>query len=248
MKKHKMLKRIFLALCIFVVGCLAAFGIYLSNYHAGDADALAAMSSPSEGVHVVATDETIAFVPENSIKAGIVYYPGMKIRGEAYSVMADSLASDGYLCVLVNMPLNMSVLNPDVALTIVDEWPEVKDWYIGGHSMGGQVAQKCALNHPGTFKGVITVARQLDFDFSDSTIAVLGVYGSNDKICTLEEVAEDEVLTNNDCYTEVILDGGCHGYFGNYGFQRWDGEPTITREEQMQATVDAILEFLNAGH
>ena len=223
-----------------------AFGIYLSNYHAGDEDALAVIHSPSEGVTVVATDETIAFVPQGSAKAGVVFYPGMKIRGEAYSLLADSLAANGYLCVLVNMPLNMSVLDSDAALSVIDAWPEVNDWYIGGHSMGGQVAQKCALNHPGTFKGVITIARQLDYDFSENNTPVLGIYGSKDEICTLEEVAEDESLTNDECYTEVMIYCGCHGYFGNYGVQQWDGEPTITQEEQLQATVDAILEFIRA--
>jgi len=244
MKKAKTIKRIIAAPVILIVVCLAAFGVYLYDCHAGDADALRGIASPSEGVSVVITDDAIAFVPEGVVKAGIIFYPGMKIRGEAYSLLADPLAGNGYLCVLVNMPLNMSVLNSDAALSVMEAWPETEDWYIGGHSMGGQSAQKCVLDHPGVFQGLITVGRQLDYDFTDNDTPILGIYGSKDAICTPENVTENESRKNADRYTELIIDGGCHGYFGNYGDQRWDGEPTVSREEQLQATVSAILDFV----
>jgi hypothetical protein len=32
---------------------------------------------------------------------------------------------------------------------------------------------------------------------------------------------------------EVVITGGCHAYFGNYGSQDGDGVPTITNEEQI---------------
>ena len=229
---------------MLIAACLIGFGIYLSDPHTADAEAQERISHPSQGVAVNDAEENITFVPEGNIKAGIVYYPGMKIRGGAYSLMADALAGEGYLCVLVNMPLNMSVLNSDAALSITKQWPDVKDWYIGGDSMGGQSAQKCVLDHPGVFKGLITVARQLDYDFSDNETPILGIYGSHDQICTAEDTENDASNTNEACYTEVMIEGGTHGYFGNYGIQQWDGEPGITREEQMKQTVDAILSFL----
>jgi hypothetical protein len=40
---------------------------------------------------------------------------------------------------------------------------------------------------------------------------------------------------------EVVIEGGCHSYFGSYGMQEGDGMPTITREEQLEETVEAIL-------
>jgi hypothetical protein len=39
---------------------------------------------------------------------------------------------------------------------------------------------------------------------------------------------------------EVVIEGGCHSYFGSYGMQEGDGTPTITREQQMEETVEAI--------
>ena len=43
-----------------------------------------------------------------------------------------------------------------------------------------------------------------------------------------------------------MIEGGCHAYFGAYGAQKGDGEPSITREEQLRQTVEAILGLLPA--
>lgn len=42
-------------------------------------------------------------------------------------------------------------------------------------------------------------------------------------------------------FTEVVLDGGCHAYFGMYGPQDGDGTPTISNEDQITMTVEHIL-------
>ena len=44
--------------------------------------------------------------------------------------------------------------------------------------------------------------------------------------------------------TEVVLDGGCHAQFGSYGPQDGDGIPTISGEEQVRQTVEAIVAFV----
>ena len=41
-------------------------------------------------------------------------------------------------------------------------------------------------------------------------------------------------------FTEVILDGGCHAYFGMYGPQDGDGTPTISNEDQIYMTAHYI--------
>ena len=43
---------------------------------------------------------------------------------------------------------------------------------------------------------------------------------------------------------ELILDGGCHAQFGNYGPQDGDGVPTLSGEEQIRQTADAITVFI----
>ena len=44
--------------------------------------------------------------------------------------------------------------------------------------------------------------------------------------------------------TEVLLDGGCHAQFGSYGPQDGDGIPTISGEEQVRQTAEAIAAFI----
>ena len=43
---------------------------------------------------------------------------------------------------------------------------------------------------------------------------------------------------------EVVLDGGCHAQFGSYGPQDGDGIPTISGEEQVRETAEAIAAFV----
>ena len=51
----------------------------------------------------------------------------------------------------------------------------------------------------------------------------------------------------NLCYdfTEVIIQGGNHAGFGMYGLQDGDGQATVSNIEQINQTVDAILDFIN---
>ena len=44
-----------------------------------------------------------------------------------------------------------------------------------------------------------------------------------------------------DDFTEVVIKGGNHAQFGNYGEQKGDGSPAITAAAQQKETVDAII-------
>jgi hypothetical protein len=47
-------------------------------------------------------------------------------------------------------------------------------------------------------------------------------------------------------FTEVIIDGGCHAYFGMYGAQKGDGTPKISNEEQIIITAEEIEKLVKA--
>ena len=51
-------------------------------------------------------------------------------------------------------------------------------------------------------------------------------------------------MYNDGYYTEKIIDGGCHSYYGMYGAQAGDGIPTITNIEQIRITADEIEKIL----
>ena len=42
---------------------------------------------------------------------------------------------------------------------------------------------------------------------------------------------------------EMMIDGGCHAYFGMYGAQDGDGMPSIANEEQIYLTAEKISEI-----
>ena len=44
-------------------------------------------------------------------------------------------------------------------------------------------------------------------------------------------------------FTEIVIPGGCHAYFGSYGPQEGDGTPQISNEEQIRFTANAIGDF-----
>ena len=79
------------------------------------------------------------FAPE-SPTAGLIFYPGGKVENTAYAPLLHDLAEGGILCVLVKMPCNLAVLGMNAADGIPECFPEVTDWYIGGHSLGGAMA------------------------------------------------------------------------------------------------------------
>jgi hypothetical protein len=74
-------------------------------------------------------------------------------------------------------------------------------------------------------------------------LGVVSVLASNDKVLNQKNYEKNKKNLPGD-YQEVMIEGGCHAYFGYYGTQRGDGKATITREEQMEMTVNAILNFV----
>ena len=59
-----------------------------------------------------------------------------------------------------------------------------------------------------------------------------------------EKYNENKInLTDN--LTEIVIEGGCHAYFGMYGAQDGDGTPTITNEMQITTTANEIKKFID---
>ena len=70
-----------------------------------------------------------------------------------------------------------------------------------------------------------------------------GGYGSEDGVLNREAYA-DAFPHLPDKSIEIVIDGGCHAFFANYGPQAGDGTPTISREEQITRTSKAVAEFV----
>lgn len=148
----------------------------------------------------------------------------------------------GILCALVQMPANLAVLDMNAADGLRQQHPEVKEWYIAGHSLGGAMAASYAAEHAEDFSGLILLAAYSTADLTGTQLRVLSVYGSEDGVLDREAYAENRANLPSDT-VELVLEGGCHAQFGSYGEQDGDGEPTMTGEEQLRRTAAAIASF-----
>ncbi len=210
-------------------------------YRAGDL-AWEYIENPKDGVTVEYVDNTIVFAPENP-KAGFIFYPGALVETEAYAPLMEQLAEKDIECIIVEMPFYLALFDANGARNIEKEYPKISKWYLGGHSLGGAMSSLYAARHSDEYEGLILLASYSTKDLSKSGLDVLLMHGSNDQVLNIENY--EKYLKNlPDDYEEVVIEGGCHSYFGDYGVQNDDGEPTISVEEQTRQTVDTIVDFV----
>ena len=243
MKSSKRPHKVLAIIGIAVVAIVIAGGIYVNDYYHADMEAVEAFS-PAAAVEMQ-TDENgnYIFKPENPT-SGLIFYPGGKVEYTAYIPLMQSLASKGIMCVLVEMPFNLAVFDIDAADGIQEQCTEIENWYIGGHSLGGSMAAAYLEEHLNDFEGLILLGSYSTADLSDTDIEVLSIYGSEDTVLNAEKY--DENKSNlPEHFHEVVIDGGCHAYFGMYGPQDGDGTPDINNETQIAITVDAILDVID---
>lgn len=230
------------AVVVLIVVIAIACAMYLNDYYRADASAVAAFA-PVNDVNVrTLEDGTIVCIPDEA-EAGLIFYPGGKVEYTAYVPLMEALASEGIQCVLVEMPFNLAVLDVNAADGIQGLYPEIEDWYIGGHSLGGSMAASYLADHADNFEGLILLGSYSTANLSEMDLDVISVYGSEDNVLNREKY--DEYKPNlPDDLTEIVIDGGCHAYFGMYGAQDGDGIPTISNEEQILITVGAVTELI----
>ena len=228
--------------------CLALFLIigvggyaYVSAYYPADETALAAISYQTGQIQIEQDGDVIWFLPEEPT-VGLIFYPGGKMGHTAYAPLLRSFAENEILCALVRMPGNLAVLDMNAADGLREKPPEVTAWYIAGHSLGGAMAANYAAAHSEDYSGLILLAAYSTKDLTQTPLRVLSIYGSEDGV--MNRVTYEKKRTNLPAdTTEVILEGGCHAQFGSYGLQDGDGTPTISGEEQVRQTADAIATF-----
>ena len=223
-------------LAVLAVGCIC----YIRDFYPADESALAALES-GDCVGVEITKDAVIFAPEEPT-VGLVFYPGGKVEHTAYAPLMRELAEQGILCVLPEMPLRLAVLDVHAADEIPERYPEIKRWYIGGHSLGGSMAAACAEKHDDCFAGLVLLASYSTKDLTETGLRVLSVYGTEDGVLNLENYSEKRENLP-EATVETVLDGGNHACFGSYGPQKGDGAARVSPQEQMKETAALLLEF-----
>ena len=244
-KSKNFRKAIWVILTVIIFLTLACF-LYVSDYYPADTGAIDAFSADVSVSGQVPQEGMIVYAPEEA-EAGLIFYPGGKVEYTAYEPLMMACAEKGILCILLEMPGNLAVLNPNAADGVIEQYPEIESWYIGGHSLGGSMAANYAAKHSSELDGLILLAAYSTSDLKDTSLKVLSVYGGEDRVLNAEKYAENKKNLPED-FTEVIINGGCHAGFGMYGTQDGDGVPELSSEEQIQIASEEIYRFVETIH
>jgi hypothetical protein len=207
-----------------------------------------------EAVAALGTDEHVAVVRNDLIvfrpseatpTTGFVFYPGARIDPVSYAPAMRALAAEGFLVAIAPMPLNLAVLDSDRAADVIADFPEIRRWVVGGHSLGGAMAAAFVSSSPAAVDGLVLWAAYPSSgdDLSAWEGRVMSVSATEDGLTTTDDIVRTTPLLPAGAEF-VIVAGGNHAQFGWYGEQRGDGVATISREDQQSQSVAATLLLL----
>ena len=136
------------------------------------------------------------------------------------------------------MPLNFAIFDYDISDEVISKFPNIKNWAISGHSLGGVMAAKYASENS-NIEGLILYASYPQGDeLKDSDIAVTSIYGSVDGVANLEKVkGAKDLLPTSTTFVEIIG--------GNHGEQSGDNPAEISADEQIEQASKASIDLLN---
>lgn len=229
---------------VLVVGIIGAV-IFVQPIPATDA-ARAALSSTAT-LKVTDAGDQITFIPTGTPKAGFIFYPGAKVDPVAYTEFIKAIAQAGFAVFVVRFPLNFAIISPSRADGVIDANPSIARWAIGGHSLGGATACLYAKNS-GKVRALIFWAAYCDksFDLSTRTdVQVTSISGSLDGLATPAKVESTKVYAPAST-KYVVIDGGDHAQFGDYGPQSGDNPATISPQAAREQIVTATIAALEA--
>ncbi|MHC1740816.1 MAG: alpha/beta hydrolase [Anaerolineaceae bacterium] len=236
----KILKKILVIVIAVFVVLIGAFIVWGETPAKPMPEAMTALQS--DGNVNVTSGKWLVFSPVNEkATIGFIFYPGGRVDYRAYSPMAHALAAKGYLVVIPQMPLNLAVFGINIAGEVQAVYPQIQNWYIGGHSLGGSMAADYLYKHQTNFSGLVFLASYpaSSDDLSNYLGKVLSLSGSLDGLATPAKIdASKLLLPGSSRFVEI--QGGDHAFFGWYGPQAGDQAATITREAQQEIVVEQI--------
>lgn len=117
--------KIFWLLPILLVVMVGAFVLWAETAPAANADAQNALMSGTD-VTISLENGWYIFTPIGVTPgAGFIFYPGGRVDEKAYALALREIAAQGYLVVLVPMPLNLAVFDPAAAADVIAAFPMI---------------------------------------------------------------------------------------------------------------------------
>ena len=239
-KKNKL--KVLISISLIFVLFIGIFFLYTSDYYRADHESIQTFISESDVKKRKLYDGAFVYEINEGSEVGFIFYPGGKVEFTSYEPLMYELAMNGVTCVLVEMPFNLAFFNVNAASKVLDYFPNIKSWYIGGHSLGGSIAATFTVSNLDKIDGLVLLGSYSMSDFRNTDLKVLSIYGSEDRVMNMDNY--EKYKNNLGDFLEVVIEGGCHGYFGMYGMQEDDGTPTITAAQQIVLTANYINDFI----
>lgn len=232
---------------LWVLGVLALLVIgvlfWANSAMMGDrAASLEVWDNPN--ISVTSTDHSVVMQPsDNASGVGLVFIPGAKVDPYAYMYKLSGIVEETGATVVITKPtLNLAFFDTRPLSTFTADAPDVNEWFIGGHSLGGVRACQLVDAPDAADEGVVGLVLFGSYcanDVSESGLKVLSISGSDDGLSTPQKIESAAHLLPSDAVF-VEIKGANHASFGDYGVQPGDGTAAIS-SEQMQAELTRVL-------
>ena len=232
------IKALLLALCALMILLCTVF-LYFSVYYRASVEASAML--PEEAVLRNGL-LSARFFDGPGEDTALVFYPGAKVEAAAYAPLMRRIADGGVDCFLTEMPLHFAFFGINAAERLMAAY-DYENWILAGHSLGGVAASAFAAAHPDRVAGLVMLASYPAR--KPGEMPYLSVYGDRDGVLDRDAYEKSRSLWPTDA-EEIVIPGGSHAQFGDYGPQRGDGEAAISPEEQWNQTAAAVLDWARA--
>ncbi|WP_430867006.1 alpha/beta hydrolase [Demequina aurantiaca] len=216
--------------------------------------ALAAMNSDA-AVTVSESATQIVMTPTGEVsELGVFFQPGAKVDARAYTAVLRPLAESGHTVVIPKQPLGIAFLSLGAFDNARPAYPDITEWVVGGHSLGGTVAAMEADDgdsgatdaQASPAVGLMFFASYPAGDISGSlTASVESISGSQDGLSTPAKIDASRANLPADA-TFTQIEGANHAQFGAYGPQPGDGVATISNDDARQQISAAALAFVDS--
>ncbi len=236
-RKKGIIKAVLILLCLLLILLCIMSAFFSGYYQASDA----AKSMLPDTALKLCGGMTAWLFDGPGEDAALVFYPGAKVEAAAYAPLLQKIADGGVDAFLVEMPLHFALIGTDAAERLMSAWA-YDNWILAGHSLGGVAASSFAAAHPESVGGLVMLAsyptKKLD------KLPYLSIYGDSDHVLNTESYEKSRALWPENA-EELVIPGGNHAQFADYGPQRGDGEASISAGEQQTMTTESILSWVH---
>lgn len=235
----------------FVIWAVISTALLINSFRTRGVDPALLRSDAS--LSVLDVDESLQFLPASPEQSGLIFVCGGGVSADAYAPLLRPIADAGYSVFVIKLPYRLAPLEShklgavDRVLRVMTGHPEISQWVVSGHSLGGAIACRVARADPELLSALVLVGttHPKSDNLASLEFPVAKVYGSNDGVASIEKIdANRSLLPEHTRW--VLIDGANHSQFGHYGHQLLDGTATISRENQQDRTRTALLESLDA--